>query len=148
MRIQRTRAAMSMIEVMVAMTVMTVGLMAVFGAMGNAQQANEFTRTRNRVMGEIQKVAERIQASAAIYTTTAQTPFVTQNYSSFDVGVGSGSSNMLQPWPGATQLITVRPKTTVTNAPSQLMPLVITLQWRQGENNLSTTCDYYYVPRP
>lgn len=144
----RMRSGMSMIEVMVAMTVITIGLMAVFGAMGNAQQANEFTRTRNRVMGEMEKVTERIQAAAAIYSATSQTPFVTANYSSFDVGIGAGSSNQLQPWPGSTQLVTVRPKAGVTGQPAGVIPMVITVNWRQDNNNLSTSYDYYYAPRP
>lgn len=141
-----TRGAMSLIEVMVAMTVITIGLMAVFGAVGNSQHANEFSRTRNRVMGEIEKAAERIQAAAAIYGTSTQIPFVAPESSSFDVA--SNPTNALASWPGAAQLLTVRRKATVTGAPVQVIPLVITVRWRQDNINLSTSCDYFYAPRP
>lgn len=140
-----SRYAMSMVEVMMAMVVLTVALMAVFGAIGSTQKANEMSRTRNLVMGEFEKAIEGIQASAAIYSTSASTPYVTSSASSFDVA--SGSVKGLAATTNSTSLVTVRPKTTLST-PTGLIPLTVTVNYYLNGNNLSETRDYYYAPRP
>jgi hypothetical protein len=149
-----------MLEVMMALVVLSVGILSTFSAIGSAQQANTLTQTRHRVMGEIEKVVEKIQAAAVIYSSSSSqvTDPLTQGFvpvtststtqpSSYDLV--NGSIKQLTPVPGETYMLTVRRKTGLNPAPpAGVIPLVITVRWRQDNSNLSTTYDYYYAPRP
>ncbi len=64
---QTSQSGFSMLEVMIAMVIMTIGIASLFGAMGTAAQVADTARGRDLALKEIEAVIEEIKPTSFEY---------------------------------------------------------------------------------
>lgn len=126
---------MTFIEVMIAMTILLIGLMSVFTAMGTSSQVKDRANHQGRAVQAIQEQIERYQAMS--FTEVARTIPVAPSSVSFDVpGVPLAS--------GVARAGEIRRELTST---STRLHLTVTVTWEDIQGPASLTVHYHHVDR-
>jgi len=131
----RIDAGMSLIEVTVALSVLVLGALSVFSAMGTANEVKNRARSHGLAVEAIQAQIERLQATnfTEVYKSVPAAP----GGQGFDV-------EGIQLQPGDVNAGRISREADSTNT---LLHLTVTVDWWDAQGNASLTVHYYHVNR-
>ncbi len=138
----RSQRGFTLIEVLVALSVVMIGAMSLISAIGTTSRTARITTTRDKLAMAIQNQIEEIQAwpNPALGRTFAQLQgkVVAGDFNSDVQGVRCG--------PSQPQTIVVAPRAGAP-ATATMLPLRLTANWSEVATSERLVVDYTYVER-
>jgi hypothetical protein len=130
---------MTLVEVMLALTVIIVAVLALFSAVSSAQMSDRTTAMNDRALAVIQRTLEQIQADppATVAANLAA--------NAYDADVGG-----LAPPGGRPKVVAVRPQPQPAGVSGNLIAMTIDAKWTAdaaGSRGSLAPITYYYVKR-
>jgi type II secretory pathway pseudopilin PulG len=136
-----SRTAMALIEVMISLSVITIGLMTILGAMGTAHDVTNTTASRERLKTIIQVESEMLQAQVDAHGVGVLTDAFLSNMNVQNVAgltpIGSTPIIALAPTPATD------PSFRPGSNPAAFKAITFTATWQGGDFKRT----YYYVQR-
>jgi type II secretory pathway pseudopilin PulG len=136
----KSRAGLSLVEVMIALGLLTTVIAALMSSLGSAAAVNTTADLRERAVTASQRLIEQIQAANSLYTV-----YQTYSASTFDVPGLSPPSGRARV--GRTCIPSYYAVSAPTTTPGP-MPVLIEIRWKTGNSaNDVFAISYIAVPR-